>query len=219
MRHPCLRCALLAMTAMTALIAMTAPGATPAADAWRFATPAWSGVMETYPGGLRTRVHGEALLIRRTGAAIYRFDPRRASLAPASESDWAAGGAPSDCEAQRYLAGYRLDSKDGILRGKAGVVPIPGFVVQTLQSPGARYGAVLAAAGPARSLLPFFGGGGGRGPFRHYLVSVADGAVLGAGTALHLDSPAVRMCWSADERFVLYTDLDFSSMTVVPVPP
>jgi hypothetical protein len=210
MGHPCL---------CWTLIAMVSASATPAAAAWRFATPAWSGVAETYPGGLHTRDDGQALLIRRPGAAIYRFDPRRASLAPASESDWAAAGTVSDCEAQRQMAGYRLDSRDGILRGKAGALAIPGFVVQTLQSPGARYGAVLAAAGRGRSLLPFFGGGGGRGPYRHYLVSMADGAVLGGGIALQLAGPAVRMCWSADERFVLYTDLDFGNMTVVPVPP
>jgi hypothetical protein len=72
----------------------------------------------------------------------------------------------ADCEAQRGIDGYRVDTRSGTLNGANGVPDIPGYVLLTRRSPGGKYGAVLAGTGPAQSPLPFLGGGGGRLPLQ-----------------------------------------------------
>jgi hypothetical protein len=182
-------------------------------------TPAWAPSPES-PYGLMVRATPEAdgFLIKRemgSDSVVYRFQAGAARLELVDAARWQAAGTPvADCEHAPVFAKFRYDIEHGTLSRDGRALAIPGYVVSERRSYDGHYLAVLSGAGRGRSLMPFFGGGGGRPPYTHSLLSLPDGGVLGASVPLAFDGPN-NACWSRDNRFVIYTNLYLTHMAVV----
>ena len=78
--------------------------------------------------------------------------------------------------------------------------------------------AVVTAASIGSSLMPFLGRGHA-GPFHHQVVMADTEAPVGSEVPLPFGkrTSALLVCWSADERFVVYSDLIMSGVAIVDV--
>ena len=173
-------------------------------------TPAWGR-----PGALllRGNADGTALLLRQVGGSAYRYLPAAKSLSPITPAQWDHGTAVAECERQLPVAALPPHPADGGRRVLAG----PELVTTRL-APGGRRVAVVSAAARGASVMSFVAQGH-RGPFHHEVLSWPAGAPEGVALRLPFTSTtsAVSVCWSADERFVVFTDLFMSSVVVVEV--
>lgn len=174
-------------------------------------TPAWGR-----PGALLLRgdADGTALLLRQVGGSAYRYLPAAKTLSPITPAQWDEGTAIAECERQLPVAALPPHPADGGTRVLAG----PELVTTRL-APSGRHVAVVSAAARGASVMSFVAQGH-RGPFHHEVLSLPGGDAEGVALRLPFASStsAVSVCWSADDRFVVSTDLFMSSLVVVEVP-
>ena len=181
-------------------------------------TPAWS-----QPGGLwlRETQDGQALLLRNAQGIVYRYEPAGAPLTQVPAAQWdAAGGAIADCERQPPAVEISIDAHSGRARiGERPLVLDQPQVMTTVKSPSGRQALVVSSSGERGSVAPFLGQGR-QAPFFHQVASLPDGATSGPAQRLPFGgrTGGLTACWSADERFAVYTDLVMSSLAIVPVP-
>jgi hypothetical protein len=157
---------------------------------------------------------------------IYRYDPAAQALHTVGLAEWQSATSPiANCEEQlspnprtleiNSTAGGKLVDGSGRTIATAGT-----FTENLIVSPDGKWVAVLSANGPkSASLLPFLGGPQPLGQRYHQVISIDDLKWIGSAVALPVadKSDVLTPCWTADEKYVVYTDLVFSSVLVVPV--
>jgi hypothetical protein len=221
------------------VLAMACKKAAPRSRLDCFETPAWAEA-----GGLQLRAgsSGAALLLRhRTTVqrlhedypgsdpgvdpgqpAIYRYDPASTRLDAVAEDAWRdAGGEVVDCDRQSAAsaAPFVLDASERTLRWRDRAVAVAGRTVLVLAAgPDGDRVAVLSARGSvAESVLPFLARTGTAGQHYHQVFSRRDASEQGEAVALPMTSKSVALegCWSADGRYVVYTDALYNHLCIV----
>lgn len=169
------------------------------------------------------RDNSEALLLKlQAGDAVYRYDPRAQVLSLVSIEDWKnAQGSIVECEKQIQPSEYFIDESHHLWFGKKPIKVNGNTVLKVLASPSGKLLAVLSADGEWKSTIPFVGGGVPSGQHYHQILSVDEGEALGKPVRLPLGNRNGRrigaVCWSADDRYVVYADFLFSRVSIVSV--
>ncbi len=167
-----------------------------------FRTPPWVGANE-----VRLRPDGQATLLLRPddeSRPVFRYSAALNSLTFATAAEWAASAGTVRSSAEQLPALHlRTD---------------PEHVVGTFASPGGTFASVVTGRGRAVSFMPFLGQGV-KGPFFHQLVTLPTGAAVESAVRLPFKSSTswVRACWSADEHWLVFADVVFSSLVVLPL--
>ena len=138
-----------------------------------------------------------------------------------------SSGVIADCSQQqpllKFAATWRLDPQSGSLLYEGRLVGTTGPVVVDFRfSPSQQAVAVLSARGRKKSsLLPFLGGGSNvQGRHYHQVFSLPDLSALDGSTIevpFTTEQVAFSGCWSADERFVVYTSALYQELCVVEI--
>jgi hypothetical protein len=187
------------------------------------ATERWIG-LAGYPGGISLRTASGDLLLKHNNAeVVYAFSQADNRLRSVRVDDWNnASGEVVDCnrQVQKGSVRIRIDRETNKLIVNEKVVNgIRGNVHLRYQftSEGDRF-AILSAGGTrASSLLPFLGQGGASGTHYNQIFSYPGLAPIGPTVELPFTTERVtfRSCWSADERFIVYSDAIDSQLSVV----
>lgn len=223
------------------LLAMTLPLVAEALEEQRprsmvsplFHTPAWRTIQvagHLIRGGdstLLVTVKDWGHVYQKQGhGPVYEYDPRTDQLREVPAEAWEqAPGDIADCHRQPSLSALRLDEQAGTLFYRDRVLPTNGRVALTVTvSPSQRRVAVLSAEGPKiRALMPFLGGAANaRGVHYHELVHLPELTVEeGSRVRVPLTTrhQAFIGCWSADERFVVYTSVLYQELCVIRIDP
>jgi hypothetical protein len=165
---------------------------------------------------------GGSLLLRHSERdAVYKYDPAGRSLALADEKEWRdAKGEVAECDKQFHPSPFvlEIDPKTHRLSAGGREVRTAGHAVLDMRiSPSRKRVAVVSAEGRGSgSVFPTLGGGGGTGRHYHQVFSLPDVKTGGEPVRLPLggEHELITPCWSADDRFVVYTDTLFFSLTV-----
>ena len=177
-------------------------------------TPAWE-FRDREGEQLRLRREteaGGALLLKRTDLkSVYRYDPRTRGLKEVTEAEWErARGAVGFCGGQTG-AGPLLRRDDRLHKLFAGEREIPtagAIPLDEVRSPSGKWVVVYSAAGPAiASILPF-SKDLALGQRYQEIMSLPDVVPVGKPVRIPVDAYYTYLypCWSADEKFVVYTD-------------
>ena len=190
-------------------------------------TPAWEfQALEESDDQLMLRRDteaGGALLLKRSGLeTVYRYDPQTRSVSAVTDAAWQkATGQISKCREQQYtahLSGLMSNEREHKLFAGAREVPTAGGIPLNDQtSPSGKWAAVVSAAGPAvPSILPFTGDLI-YGQRYHEILSLPDAIRVGRAVRVPVNdrNDFLEPCWSADEKFVVYTTYFFNLLVVV----
>lgn len=196
-------------------------------------TPAWRTGNPLSPRQLLLRIETEdeetILLKLSNNEAIYRYNPNTQSLSLVPVERWQGATGPiEDCDTQFPPPYLELDidtRSDRLVAGqdskRTREVQTAGSTVLSLRaSPSGTMAAVLSAEGRKRgSILPFLGGGGVSGQHFHQVFSLPDAVPIGKSVRIPLKSEreGIIICWSPDERYVVYSDMLFYYLSIVPV--
>ena len=190
-------------------------------------TPAWEFERfdeMTNPLLLRRETEaGGALLLKRNDLeTVYRYDPETRGVRAVSAATWEkAGGKISKCWDQMSsgsFGGLRRDDHDHkLFAGDREVPTAGGFIRNNQTSPSGKWMAVHSAAGPAeKSIIPdgsyiIFG------QRYHEILSLPDAKRVGKPVRIPVTdkNDFLDICWSADEKFVVYTTYFFNMLVVV----
>jgi hypothetical protein len=157
---------------------------------------------------------------------ICRYDTRSREMTEARLSDWKlVAGFARECGQvdTKSLSMVRINQKTNKLE-------VNGKEVETVGMTNLRHGfspsgekiAVLSAAGPKfHGVLPFFGGKSAFGSRFHQAFRLPDGETLGKTVILPYGGVSESVgvvCWSPDEKFVVYATLLHAELSIVPVP-
>jgi hypothetical protein len=191
----------------------------------RLRTPAWEyRGFDGYSTPLlmlrRETQAGGALLLKRTGLeTVYRYDPPSRSIRAVTDAEWQnAGGPIAKCLDQGRPAGLRRDDREHKLFAGDREIPTAGGVaIDEKRSPSGKWVAVHSAAGPVeKSIIPdgsyvIFG------QRYHEILSLPD--FVRDGNPVRIPATenrgTMQPCWSADEKFVVYSDDAFWMVAVV----
>lgn len=156
---------------------------------------------------------------------VYEYQPQTNEFRTTPSESWdRATGPIMDCSRPPVgEAAFRLDSAAGTLSYKGQGIQSKGrSVVGFTLSPNQTSVAVLSAAGPKKhSIMPFLGGGANaRG--RHYhevlqLPAFSSNARRQARLPFTTARVAWTGCWSADERFVVYTSVLYDELCIISI--
>ena len=169
-----------------------------------------------------TNADGALLLKRSDLETVYKYDPVQRSVTAVAETEWDnASGAIAKCTDQR-LADIpsvleRNDREHKLFAGKREIRTAGKIALAELTSPSGRWAAVHSAEGPAvQSILPFTGDLI-YGQRYHEILSLPDLARVGEPVRVPVNQTRSHLypCWSADEKFVVYTDVSFWVLVVV----
>jgi hypothetical protein len=188
-------------------------------------TPGWEGkhIDELKRGRLTLRretFEGGALLLKRVDLEpVYRYDLQARSLDAVTDKEWLnAGGPISACSGLGSTpppVPVRLDdSSNKLVIGDREVSTTGKVPLDYLVSPSGKWVAVLSADGPVISMLF---SGRVLGQRYHQLVAVNDAVSTGSSIRIPVMNTLGTLlpCWSVDEKLVIYTDANFSSLVVV----
>ena len=198
------------------------------ADVPLLQTPEWKDkrIGELYTGRLQLRRETETggpLLLRRVDLEpVYRYDPQTRTLNAATDKEWLnASGPIANCMDQLAKPGrvrIRVDhGTHKLLVAEREVSTAASIALSSLSSPGGNWVAVLSATGPIVPPLTLLSGDRVLGRRYHEVKSVPD--AVSAGNSIQIPVvntvTTLQLCWSADEKFVVYIDGSFSSLVVV----
>jgi hypothetical protein len=185
-------------------------------------TPAWRS-----RGGILLRAEreaGEALLLKHNGQNVtYRYNPGAQRLFQVSEEVWQGARGPiGDCGSQlgSFPQELRLDGSGKLLASGQEVAIAGEKFLALLRAPSGKKVALLSANDPAQgSIIPFLGGGGASGQHYHQILSMPDAVLAGRPVSIPLKSKErfITICWSFDERYVIYADYLFYHLAIVAV--
>ena len=174
---------------------------------------------------------GGALLIKRTDLeTVYRYDPQRSSLSAVGDAEWQKAGGPiakcfdySTRKPARDVIVTQNEPDHQLLIGKPSALrEVPtagGYPLQNEVSPSGRWVAVLSGTGPAiPSLLPLLGGGFILGQRYHEILSLPDTRRVSKPIRFPVSDTRdfFKLCWSADEEFVVHIYWQYNYLVVVP---
>lgn len=168
-----------------------------------------------------SQTDGALLLKRSRLEAVYRYDPQTRSIKAVTDGEWQnAGGQIARCLDQGRLnpAVLRRDDREHkLFAGNREIPTAGGVAIAEIRSPSGKWVAVHSAAGPVtKSIIPdgsyvIFG------QRYHEIMSLPD--LVRVGKPLRIPANEnrgpMRPCWSADEKFVVYTDDAFWMVAVV----
>jgi hypothetical protein len=170
----------------------------------------------------------DGLLLKHSGRdIIYRYDPAARELHTVALAEWRSATSPiANCVEQFSPNPRKLeisaDAEAKLMDGSGRSIATAGtFTENVTVSPDGKRVAVLSANGPKSvSLLPFLGGPMPLGQRYHQVISMDDFKWVGTAVALPVQekSDLLTPCWTADEKYVVYTDALFYFALVVPVP-
>lgn len=198
------------------------------ADVPLLRTPAWENqhIGELDSGHLELRRETEAggsLLLKRVALqTVYRYDPNRRSLSAVTEKEWSgARGVIAKCSDQQAAPDriqIRIERRNRkMFVGQREVSTAASIPLGYLTSPSGKWMAVLSATGPVVPAVMLFSGDRVLGARHHEIMSLPD--TVSAGSSIQIPVPntltTMQLCWSADEKFVVYNDGSFSSLVVV----
>ena len=157
--------------------------------------------------------------------AVYAYDPARGILSLATVDAWndATGEVGDWCAMVRGIASPppRLRRRKRKLAADGRTLDTAGNVVLTFgPSPQQNYLAVLSAKDRWRfpPIFPSLGGGPGPPSGQHYheLFTIPELRRVGSAVPLAITADsALQTCWSPDERFVIYSDLEVKKIVIV----
>lgn len=201
------------------------------ADVPLFKTPDWEGkhIGELNSGHLLVRREteaGGALLLKRIDLeTVYRYDPNTRAFSAVTEHEWLnSRGAIAACVDQRATperVRIRIDRRNHkMFAGEREVSTAAKIPLSSLTSPTGKWVAVLSATGPVVPALMFFSGDRVLGARHHEIISLSNMVSTGGSTQIPVPNTltTMQLCWSADEKFVIYHDGNFSSLVVVETP-
>lgn len=192
-------------------------------------TPAWrtEDALSLRKLLLRTETKDEETILLKlnNNEAIYRYNPNTQSLSLVPIERWQdATGPIEDCNTQIPPSPRELDidpRSNRLIARRDREVQTAGSTALSLRaSPSGTMSAVLSAKGRRRSsILPFLSGGGVSGQHFHQVFSLPDAVPIGKSVRLPLESKeaGIAICWSPDERYVVYYDIFFFHLSIVPV--
>ena len=198
------------------------------ADVPLLRTPDWENqhIGELDSGHLELRRETEAggsLLLKRVDLeTVYRYDPNTRSLSAVTEKEWSeARGVIAKCSDQQAAPDriqIRIERRDRkMFVGQREVSTAASIPLGYLTSPSGKWIAVLSATGPVVPAVMLFSGDRVLGARHHEIRSLPD--TVSAGSSIQIPVPntltTMQLCWSADEKFVVYNDGSFSSLVVV----
>jgi hypothetical protein len=169
---------------------------------------------------------GGLLLKHSARDIIYLYDPASQTLHTVDIAKWKSATSPiANCEEQLPPSPKRLEivSNDErkLVDASGRTIATAGTFTEKLTvSPDNKWVAVLSANGPKSvSLLPFLGGNQPLGQQYHQVISMDDFKWIGTAVPLPVavKSDLLEPCWTADEKYVVYTDTFFTDVLVVPV--
>lgn len=191
-------------------------------------TPEWEHkhIGELYTGRLQLRRETEAggpLLLKRVDLEpVYRYDPQTRTLSAVTDKEWLnAGGPIARCLDQLAKpGGVRIRVDHGthkLLVAEREVSTAASIALSSLTSPSGNWVAVLSATGPIIPPITLLNGDRILGRRYHEVKSLPD--VVSARSSIQIPVvntvSTLELCWSADEKFVVYNDVEFSSLVVV----
>lgn len=196
-------------------------------DVRLFPLPAWKDLGLKYGDQLMLRLEsrdGGALLLKHSRSqTIYKYDPAAQILTRVNSFRWTrAGTAIAECGKESYPASsaMRIDTSSHQLFAGNRAVPTAGRTALKLTAaPSGRWVAVLSASGsPATSLLPFSGGSVASGEYYHQVMSLPEANSFNPAMRLPLQHKLDSLipCWSSDEQYVVYYQVTFNYLSIVP---
>lgn len=198
------------------------------ADVPLLKTPDWKDqhIGELHSGHLQLRRETEAggsLLLKRIDLeTVYRYDPNTRTLSAATNKEWSGARGPiakcSDQQATPDPIQVRIEpSKRKMFVGEREVSTAASIPLSYLTSPSGKWMAVLSASGPVLPAMMLFGGDRVLGARQHEIISLPGTVSAGSSTQIPVPNTltTMQLCWSADEKFVVYNDGSFSSLVVV----
>lgn len=198
------------------------------ADVPLLQTPEWKDkhIGELYSGRLHLRREteaGGALLLKRVDLApVYRYDPQTRTLTAVTDKQWLnANGPIANCMdqlAKPDRVRIRVDhGTHKLLVTEREVSTAASIALSSLSSPTGNWVAVLSATGPIIPPFMLFSGARVLGWRYHEVKSVPDAVSVGKSIQIPVVNTitTLQLCWSADEKFVVYADGSFSSLVVV----
>jgi hypothetical protein len=191
-----------------------------------FTTESWVGI-EGYPGGisLRTTSNVDLLLKHNNADIIYRYDPRAKQFSLVDSENWSnASGEIVDCNTQVGKEPWRINidrETNKLMVDDKEVKGVRGQVHLRYQfNSRSDKIAVLSASGrKSSSLLPFLGEGGASGIHYNQIFSFPEMSSIHSMVGLPFTTEKInyRSCWSADEKYIVYSDALDSQLSVVTV--
>jgi len=198
------------------------------ADVPLLRTPEWKDkhIGELYSGRLQLRREteaGGALLLKRVDLErVYRYDPQIRTLSAVTDTEWLnATGPVAHCMDQLAKPGrvrIRVDHGTHKLFIAEREVPTAAkHALGALSSPSGNWVAVLSATGPIITPLTLLNGDRVLGRRYHEVKSLPDKISVDKSIQIPVVDTitTLQLCWSADEKFVVYIDGRFSSLVVV----
>lgn len=190
-------------------------------------TSAWRGTEQAYGEGLLLRQdskQGDVLLIKHSQHdTVYKYDPRGRSLSVAAREEWRqADGLIANCVEQNYppLDLLRIDeTTNTLLAGSRSVATKGATALKLTAAPSGKWAAVLSATGrKADSILPFIGGSGATGHYYHQVLSLPDAVPFKQAVQVPKQraNDSLIACWSANEQYVVYFQVSFNYLSVIP---
>jgi hypothetical protein len=198
------------------------------ADVPLFRTPEWKDkrIGELYSGRLQLRRKteaGGALLLKRLDVEpVYQYDPQTGTFSAVTDKEWLnASGPTAKCmdelaKPNPVQIGVDNVTHKLIIAGRE-VPTAASLALGSQSSPSGKWLAVLSATGPAISLFSMMSGDRVLGRRYHEVKSLPDAVSSGHSIQIPVVDTitTLQLCWSADEKFVVYNDGSFSSLVVV----
>jgi hypothetical protein len=161
------------------------------------------------------RAAGEWRVVSRTRvAAVYRYDPAADRLEAVADETWdQASGPIGECQSRSETTNrVYLNKGRGVLHLNWHPVEFAGrYLIKVAVSPSLARVAVLSSGGiRAPNFMPFSGSSAIRGQRYHQVYSLQADKFMGEPVRLpsgerELGWSEPSMCWTADERYVIYS--------------
>ncbi len=191
-----------------------------------FPLPAWRDVGLEYGDRLMLRREsqngGSLLLKHNRRETVYKYYEKTKVLIAAGPFEWQRASSPiAECDKQSYPSQsvMRIDTQSHqLFAGNRAIAATAPTALKLGAAPSGRWVAVLSASGSAdKSILPFTGGSGASGQYYHQIMSLPDAIAVGPPLRVPLrrEYDSLIPCWSADEQYVVYYQVNFNYLSIV----
>ena len=172
------------------------------------------------------RATGEYKLPPKPPFAVYRYDSQTGNLSLVDDETWSLEGGPiADCR-RDYIEGaqaVRFDSMSRRLTVNGSEVGAAGrLILKVNVAPSQSKVVIVSASGPKMfSLMPLTGDPGAFGQHYQQVLSLETLQFINGAVRLPfitaVEQELIRICWSPDERYIVYGNFLGDWISVVPV--